>query len=125
MAITSQGMVLPDKLQRRVAAQAFYYAELRKKYPNSVVPIVSIQHVEMERHRAGILFLVPIELAALYFAKHTHREATDEEYQSYLEEQDEKADAAEAARIEALLPAVVSRRAGRPKSTAPKESPAN
>lgn len=60
-----------------------FSSQLQGTHASNVVPIISVEKMEMIEHMPGVVMEATIPVAARALAKSTHRIATPEEYDDY------------------------------------------
>lgn len=63
-----------------------FAAQLAQTHPRNVVPLISVEKLDMPEHKAGVVLEATIPVAAKALAKSTHKVATDEEYAAYKQD---------------------------------------
>jgi hypothetical protein len=75
-------------------------AKLAAEFPHGVVPLVSIEHYDLNEHKTGVLTEAHIATAARMVVKRTHRVADETEVARYKQELAERTEQYRAMELE-------------------------
>jgi hypothetical protein len=63
-----------------------FAAQLQQAHPRNIVPLISVEKLEMPEHKAGVVMEATIPVAARALSKSTHRVASEDEYAAYKQD---------------------------------------